>query len=103
MVPDWTYEVHLEVGVQLGRAVHKLTDIGADRLGFFRPSKPLDTSRTESATSPSRILLQELCGYRTQRARHSQQKNGGLGGGERICYSVKCNEVMLDLTGRRIE
>ena len=43
--------------------------------GFSRPSKPLATSSTESGTPPSRILLQELCGYRTQQERQSQQKN----------------------------
>ena len=89
-VTDWSYDVNLEVGVQFGRAVYKLTEIGADKLGFFRPSKPLDTSSTESAIPPSRILLcvlQKLCGYRAQRARHSQQKNGILGGGGYVIVS----------------
>ena len=88
-VADWSYEVNLEVCVQFGRAVHKLTEIGADKLGSFLPSKPLYTSSTESATPPSRILLQELCGYRTQRPRQSQPKTGFLGGHVVVSNAMK--------------
>ena len=91
-----SYEVNLKVCVQFGRAVHKPTVIGADKLGFLRPSKPLDTSSTESAAPSSCFFLQELCGYRTQRARQSQKKKRdalGRGGGG-LRYFIRVSNVM---------